>query len=209
MRTSNYSEAGHNHANEDRIKVARHSFDAQFCTLADGMGGQAGGAQAATIAVQAAREMASSSSIEDLCREASWLQILSSADDAVEADASAGFTTLIAFCIGEDFICGASCGDSAILLLHNDKPILLTENQRKSPPVGSSAAQPVGFSQKLEAPWKVLAMSDGVWKFVGWDAMTENCRSFDGTNLILKLRELAAGNANKLPDDFTIALFES
>ncbi len=137
------------------------------------------------------------------------LQIISAADDSVEMDADAGFTTLIAFGIDEDFICGASCGDSAVLLLNGDETVLLTEHQRKNPPVGSSAAQPVGFSQKLTAPWKVLAMSDGVWKFANWNAIIEHSRSLSDTNLILKLRETVADEANRLPDDFTIALFES
>ena len=45
----------------------------------------------------------------------------------------------------------------------------LTANQIKNPPVGSAAAVFTPFAGRLERPWTVLAMSDGVWKYVGWE----------------------------------------
>lgn len=209
MRHFVHNEAGFDHNNEDLVRVARHASGAMLCILADGMGGQFGGARAAAVAVEKSIESALALSANDLRREAHWVQVASVADDTAEADIEAGFTTLIALCIDEDTVCGASCGDSAVLLMNSDKPILLTENQRKNPPVGSGDAQPTSFSQKLKAQWKLLVMSDGVWKFVGRDSIIKTCHTANGTDLILSLRESAAGQSGKLPDDFSMALFES
>ena len=49
----------------------------------------------------------------------------------------------------------------------------LTSSQRKNPPVGSGGAIFVPFACRLIRPWQVLAMSDGVWKYAGWEAIRD------------------------------------
>ncbi len=65
------------------------------------------------------------------------------------------------------------------------------------------------MSAKLEGCWKLLAVSDGVWKFAGWEAIAERCRAETGEALISSLRELAVANTGgRLLDDFSIILIE-
>ena len=169
-----HSEAGHDHINEDVVLVRPHPEDARaiLCCLADGQGGQFGGAMAARAAVEESRTAAFSFPAKELFDEASWYAVVSAADEAVCEDDAAGFTTLVSLCISEHTVCGASCGDSGAILLQGGQVTLLTENQRKTPPVGSSAAHPIAFSARLAPGWKLLVISDGVWKYVGWETIT-------------------------------------
>ncbi len=206
-----HSEAGHNHKNEDVVEVKTHPKDASIllCALADGQGGQFGGAAASQIAVEKCIELASTYSAKQLLDSSTWYEILSGADDAVSDEQNAGYTTLISLCVIDNKVCGASCGDSAALLINNGQHSLLTEKQRKNPPVGSAAASPVAFSAKLKAGFQILVVSDGVWKYVGWDAIIQLCSQQQGQQLISALRQLSLEqNGGKLPDDFSIALLQ-
>jgi serine/threonine protein phosphatase PrpC len=107
-------------------------------------------------------------------------------------------------------VTGVSCGDSAALLLQGGTVRWLTENQRKDPPIGSSEAFPVAFEADLHGPWKLLLMSDGVWRYVGYEAIAEMAARRDGKELIATLRQAALdGNGGRLGDDFTVILVQS
>jgi serine/threonine protein phosphatase PrpC len=206
-----HSEAGYNHQNEDAVEVQAHPKDGSIllCALADGQGGQYGGAAAAQIAVQKCLQLGSAYGAKQLLDPAIWCEILSGADDAVSQEPSAGYTTLIGLCVTHNGIYGASCGDSAALLINNGQPSLLTENQRKNPPVGSTAAVPIEFSARLDPGFQIVVVSDGVWKYVGWDAIIELCSKYQGYSLVSALRQLSLErNAGKLPDDFSVALLQ-
>ena len=69
----------------------------------------------------------------------------------------------------------------------------LSENQRKSPPVGSGSATPIAFGAPRASASQLLLMSDGVWKFVGFDAICAAARAQRGANLIWQLRQLQLG----------------
>ena len=71
------------------------------------------------------------------------------------------------------FVAGASSGDSAALLVAGRHATELTAGQRKDPPVGSGVATAVPFAVTARGPWRLLVMSDGVWKYVGWDRVVE------------------------------------
>jgi PPM family protein phosphatase len=206
-----HSEPGHGHTNEDVVAVESLPGDNRtlLCALADGQGGQSGGEAAAQTAVHKSLEVAATYSPRALLEERTWRNIVSAADSAVENTPKAGYTTLVCVCVAEGLVCGASCGDSAALLITNGQGNLLTEHQFKNPPVGSGEAQPVTFSAKLGRESKLLVMSDGVWKYVGWERIEEMAREHQGEALITALRQAAAsGWGGKLPDDFTLALFE-
>jgi len=95
-------------------------------------------------------------------------------------------------------------------LLLNDKFVQLTEHQHKNPPIGSGAARLAPFSARLGEPWKVLLMSDGVWKYPGWEAIIEKYRAESGQELKSSLRDVAAfNNGGSLFDDFSLILIES
>jgi serine/threonine protein phosphatase PrpC len=207
-----HSEAGHDHHNEDAVVVQAHPEDntVLICALADGQGGQMGGARAAQVAVEKCVQLAASHSAKQLLEASTWYQIISGADDAVNDDPNAGYSTLVALCVADDSICGASCGDSAVLAVWESSHEMLSERQRKNPPIGSSAAFPVAFFATLQPNSKLLIVSDGVWKYVGWDAIIETCRAHEKQDLIDALRQLSLSqNSNQLPDDFSIVLVQN
>jgi serine/threonine protein phosphatase PrpC len=206
-----YSEAGYNHQNEDSVIVSPHPQDDSLliCALADGQGGQMGGAAASKTAVDCCLKLALAQAPKRLFKSSTWYEIVSGADGSVCENSEAGYTTLIALCVNDAKICGVSCGDSAVLLVEENQSRLLTEQQRKNPPVGSNAAFPIAFSAKFRGDDKLLIMSDGVWKFLGIDTIAEIARAQEDQNLIQALRQLALEqNGDKLPDDFSIILVQ-
>lgn len=207
MSYSTHSEAGYNHRNEDSIEVLLHPKDSGtlICLLADGQGGQAGGGEAARLATSKCVELAGGYPVKALLKSESWYEIFSGVDEAVNDDPEAGYTTLIGLCVSGDKVCGAACGDSAALIVGSRSTEILTEGQRKNPPLGSGAAYPVAFTAKLDGDAQLLLMSDGVWRFVGFDAIAELSRSYRGHSLIFALRELQLEqNRGILPDDFSL-----
>lgn len=212
IRVSTFSEAGGHPENEDAFVVVPHPSgpDRWLCFLADGRGGQAGGAEAARLACLVAAEAAASQPIRALVDPDTWGAILGATDRAVCDDPDAGYTTLIGFVVTGDFVAGASCGDSAVMMLVRGEPAReLTRSQRKNPPVGSGGADVVPFSAAMPRPWWILAMSDGVWKYVGWDRLVEAARTSGGQPLIEALQALARSpRTGQFPDDFTVVLFE-
>jgi hypothetical protein len=201
---------GHAH-NEDAFEVKRHASDPSclLCALADGQGGRAGGARAAQLACRACIEAASAHPPAILAmRPDVWQAILQRADAIVADDKDAGFTTLVAFAIHKDAICGASNGDSGAV--GAGRPgVILTERQSKDPPIGAGAARPVGFAARLARPWTMLAMSDGVWKYVGWDRVMQAASGLCGNELVTALRKQAGlPGSGRLQDDFTLVALQ-
>jgi hypothetical protein len=123
---------------------------------------------------------------------------------------NAGFTTLIAFCLTETMLCGGSSGDSAVLLRNaGQRSCILTERQMKNPPVGSRGAVFVPFTARLIHPWTVLAMTDGVWKYAGWDSILAASSEGAGEAVVHTLREKAIlPRTDQLQDDFSLAIFQ-
>ncbi len=214
MRYLAHSEPGHDHANEDCVAVRRHLHDAEalICVLADGQGGQFGGGAASRAAVAKCLELASVRSVEELLERATWREIVTEVDEAVEQQADAGFATLIGLCVTPTVICGASCGDSAAVLVSGENFAELTAKQRKNPPLGSGAAQAIPFQKNGIADSTLLLISDGVWKFVGFDRIAASAREWAGQELqelVAELRELQLeASGGKLPDDFSIIAVE-
>lgn len=206
-----FSEPGGHAVNEDAFVVLPHPSipDCWLCALADGQGGRAGGARAARLACDTAIASMLTLNPGEMGEVTTWFSIFRSADEAVRADREAGFTTLVGFCIVMGIVCGASSGDSGALLLHGDGEIEeLTAHQQKNPPVGSGAAKFVPFVSNAEPPWTLLAMSDGVWKYVGWDRVIAAGRTHRGQELIDTLAALARlSGSGRFQDDFTVVAF--
>lgn len=204
-----HSEAGEGRANEDVALVRPHPGDAGvlLCSLADGQGGQAGGVNAARVAAEESLRAAASFSTKELRQAAPWYAVVGAADEAVCEDDAAGYCTLVSLCVSARGVWGASCGDSGALLINSGREFLLTEDQRKNPPIGSSAAHPVAFSARLHPGWTLLVVSDGVWKFVGWESIARLAAGNEGQALVAALRRAAwDANGGRLPDDFSVAL---
>jgi hypothetical protein len=207
-----FTEAGGHTANEDAFAVERHPADADcwLCCVADGQGGRAGGMRAAQLVCQAALREALQTPRWKLAAPSAWVALLRAADQAVDTDPEAGFTTLVGFCVTGDRLAGASCGDSAVLVaVAGERPHDVTAWQHKDPPVGSGAAHFVPFGAALAGPWVVLAMTDGVWKYGGWDRIAAAVVAERGPRLVECLQGLARlHGSGRFPDDFTVVLFE-
>ncbi|MFO0930104.1 MAG: SpoIIE family protein phosphatase [Gemmataceae bacterium] len=203
-----FSEVGGHAQNEDSFGGRPHPDDEQtlVCAVADGMGGQPNGGPAARLAVRAALDGATNLPVDAI----HWPDVLRQADAAVLADPGAGLTTLLGFTVREGRIRGASCGDSAVFILDAEgRAAELTARQRKIPPVGSGEAFFVPFTATLEAPWVLIAMTDGVWKYVGWRRIQEAAARHRGDELIRALQTLARlPGSGQFQDDFTLIVVQ-
>src|SRR5262249_39573495 len=161
---------------------------------------------AAGLACRACLDAASSCSAAELLQPAVWVKIMQIADAAVCDDLAAGFTTLVAFYVGRGGISGGSSGDSATILINANKiSEILTARQHKNPPVGSRAADFVCFGASLMAPWTVLTMTDGVWKYAGLPNVIQIASERCGSEIIAAIRERAVlRGSGGLQDDFTL-----
>lgn len=206
------SEAGGHPVNEDAFLIREHPAESNcwVVCIADGQGGRAGGARAAHIACETVMQIAERTPVGMLASAKGWSFILPEADRAVEKDAEAGFTTLIGFCIRRGRIVGAANGDSGVLLVNKTGIAILTERQPKNPPVGSGAAAFAEFTASLGEPWRLLAMTDGVWKYVGWERIVNVIAEKSGQAALDELRQRAVLiRTGELQDDFTAVLLTS
>ena len=208
-----FSQAGGHTANEDACLTLSHPDDDSIliCALADGQGGRLGGQAAAQRACAAAVETASTYAPKQLTRTKTWSKTLGETDRATHDLPAAGATTLVALCITARVVCGASSGDSAAVLLNvYDQYHELTSGQTKNPPVGSGQAQFTPFCEQLIDPWRILLMSDGLWKYVGWRSVTTMIKRHHGAALIDALAAAArSADSGVYRDDTTIILIES
>jgi PPM family protein phosphatase len=84
---------------------------------------------------------------------------------------------------------------------------VLTSGQRKNPPVGSGGAPFTPFVSVLAAPWAVLVMTDGVWKYAGWDSLLQVRPDEAPQRVLDRLRDRAAlPVTGDLQDDFTLLI---
>ena len=203
-----FSEAGGHPTNEDSFAIEYHPEDSNCLVgvVADGQGGRAGAYAAAQIACRTTLETALSYSARQLVRPGTWPAILGAADRAVHDSPEAGFTTLVAACIMKTQVCGASSGDSAAIAVSGrNSHEQLTSKQIKNPPVGSGLAVFVPFASRLVAPWLVVLMSDGVWKFAGWDMIDSIVTRQHGDAMMESLRASARlPGSEGYQDDFTV-----
>jgi PPM family protein phosphatase len=212
IQVTTFSEPGGHPVNEDAFIVQPYpsGSDRWLCVLADGQGGRAGGADAARIACCTAADAALRREPAELADPEVWHAILRHADRAVCEAPRAGFTTVLGFVIAGRSLAGASCGDSAVLTLSaGERAREISKGQLKNPPVGSGEARFTSFSASLAAPWTVLAMSDGVWKYVGRERLVGAMMTSRGDALVEVLQGLARlPRTGQFPDDFTLVAFE-
>ena len=207
-----YSEPGENAINEDYLVTQIHVIDKNYliCALADGQGGTAGGAQAAKTACEAVINMAQEKRPKDLLEMETWFDIFYEADKSVTSDKVAGLTTLVAFCLNSSQISGASTGDSELYLIDTKGTKNLTSAQIKNPPLGTSGSLAIPFSARLSVPWKVLTMTDGVWKYGGIEKIYEIGTDVNSQSIIdMLLQKARLPRSGKLQDDFSIIVVDS
>jgi len=141
---------------------------------------------------------------------------MAAADRAVAAAPEAGFCTLAAVAVTETKLAGASSGDSAVAVFPAGQAMrILTSDQKKNPPVGSGSAEFVPFAATLSPPWTVLLLTDGVWKYAGWDFLQRLDPRLPEEELIRLLwsKVTLAGARDPdtyrgLQDDFTLVVLQ-
>ncbi len=203
-----HSEPGGHADNQDAFVVAFHPADADclLCAVADGQGGRAGGGEAARLACRVCVELAGECPVEALFAPGAWATLGRAVDEAVARDREAGLTTLVALAVRGAALAGTSSGDSAALLLDGTGTVTLTARQFKNPPVGSGAATFREFGARPLAPWTVLAVTDGVWKYAGWEAVERAATLPDGEVVPTLRRGATLPSSGGLQDDFTVVV---
>lgn len=213
IRINSYSCAGERGENEDALVIQAHPQDStcQLFAIADGQGGRCGGGTAARLACRRCVEVAADYSPALLGDPRCWSRILQAVDQTVHNETEAGFTTLVGFCIASEAICGSANGDSAVLsMVDGSEGKILTAGQPKNPPVGSGQVRCKSFSATLGGSWTILAMSDGVWKYTGWDPIFRSVARKESAAIIEFLRRYAAlPDSGRLQDDFTLLVIQS
>ena len=206
-----FTEAGDGHANEDAIAYRSHPHTDNFalCALADGQGGRSSGGIAARAAVLLALDAACEVKPEALLSPLRWVDVCNITDRRVAAEPDAGYCTLVALVAAGEWVIGASSGDSAAVLILEHSAVILTDRQHKNPPVGSGAAKFEAFSARPGTRWRVLVVSDGVWKYVGWEIMIAVGRRAQGNQVAAALRQVVLQSHGLLPDDFSVIVIES
>jgi serine/threonine protein phosphatase PrpC len=185
---------------EDRALVMERP-GSLIVVVADGAGGQPGGAAAAQGVVQRMGAAAA----ERLERPADWVALLRAADDALVGDPAAGETTAVALSLSPRGTAGASVGDSAAWIIEDAGCRDLTERQQRKPCVGSGMAAPIPFnSGPLQGT--LLVATDGLLKHADPDRIYSIARQTDLEAAAGELVELVRLPSGELWDDVAVVL---
>ncbi len=210
MKTQTHTEPGGKLVNEDFVMARRHlaAEHLWIVALADGQGGRSDAALASRAACEAVWSAASALPSHQLLEAGTWPGLLQQADDAVAL--TGGFTTLVACAISPDAVAGASVGDSKAYLMRTpaDEMTELTESQRKNPPVGSESVDAVSFMHRAVGGGRLLVVSDGVWKYCGYEALRSSfSQPLEAVPDQLR-NALLQRAGSSLPDDFSLIIVD-
>lgn len=206
------SRAGYRNDNQDDFRLALHPQDhnIRLLSLADGQGGQPGGALAARLAVDNAVAEASHHAVSELCKPDTWSDVMEWSDLTISKHPDAGLTTLTAIAADQEWLCGASSGDSLLIWVNSEGSCrILSKMQPKNPPMGSGHAAYAHFSVSCLTPWRLVAMTDGVWKALGEERIMQIVTAWRGPDLVRFLLDQAqAADGGILRDDATALLLQ-
>ena len=197
-------QASYRAESEDRALVLQATPQALVLALADGVGGQPGGGEAAQLAIETV-ELEGAALIRREARY--WRGLVQALDDALAAHPDAGQTTLIALCLTTQKILGASVGDSEAWWITAAGHFALTEAQKRKPFLGTGAAEPVAFTLPLTEPGTLLLASDGLFKYADPLAITEAVRTAATVeDAATSLETLASAPTGRFYDDLALVL---
>jgi serine/threonine protein phosphatase PrpC len=188
-------------ANEDRLQV--------FCSggrwtiaLADGAGGTAGGARAASQAVDAAASFG-----RTLHSSSEWCAFLTDLDRQLSVTQHAGQTTLVVLQVAAGFVEGASVGDSAAWIITTSEVVDLTARQRRKPLVGSGSATPTPISRCTLAG-RLVVGTDGLFNYVRGEKLIELALLSPSEAAVDALIQAARLPSGTLQDDIALVVGE-
>jgi hypothetical protein len=215
MIVKTHTEAGGKEVNEDFVVAKRHPSGGEryVCALADGQGGRSNGALAARTACQTVWARAMEHPFDILLQPSTFSTLMYAADNAVCS--TQGYTTLVALAFDGDSVMGASCGDSKAYFARKQDgsaAVEITEwtaRQQKNPPVGSGDAIFTTFSYTDIEDGRILILSDGVWKYCGFEAIKSafEMPSFTDAASFLRAATLKRVGSGP-PDDFSVIAVE-
>jgi serine/threonine protein phosphatase PrpC len=186
--------------NEDRLEITC-SGACWTRVVADGAGGLAGGARAATSATLSLADRGTAGPVD----AEGWCEEIRRLDRALERDAKAGETTLVVIQVADGFLTGASVGDSGALLFAAGGVSDPTEGQSRKPLVGSGRAVPRGIARQ---PWagRLLLATDGLFNYVPWPVLVATASAGEVTAAIDALVEAARLPSGGFQDDIALIL---
>lgn len=171
--------------------------------VADGVGGQHGGAEAAQALLDAVGE--SFPSISDPMNPLAWCEELRKVDRLLCSRANSGQTTAVVVAASTDRLAGASVGDSGAWLVNPSGFFDLTSRQQRKPFIGSGVAMPVPFFAEFNAE-TLLVATDGLLKYGRVQDIGRVCR-LDSLKVIpAQLIDLVRLQSGALQDDVGIAV---
>lgn len=187
---------------EDRLAVARTPTGA-VVVIADGAGGVGGAAVAAQFICDFLTARALKTSNDDR----SWSIALCDADAALFKESHGGLTTTVVVEIRENYVLGASVGDSGAWMISESGIVDLTAGQSRKPLVGSGDARPTAFGP---IPWRgrLLVATDGIFKYARHDVIADRALNGfldDAADALLNAVRLPNG---RLQDDAALILVE-
>ncbi len=202
MRAKLETAAG-NPENQDRGAVIESSIGLVL-VVADGAGGQSGGAAAAIMAVESVRKEAN-----ELCDANACVTLLQDIDQAICKDRVAGETTCALTVVTQAAVYGASVGDSGVWIIRESGFKNLTERQAHKPLIGSGSARPSPFEYERTDGDSLLLATDGLLKYTKSERIIAICRNDHGSEVPRRLIKLVLYPSGALPDDVTVIFASS
>ena len=197
-------QASYRNASEDRALTLEIGKTTLLLAIADGVGGQPGGGEAAALAIETI-ELES----QKLAQQGKRLLpgFFHALDDALAAHSDAGQTTLVALCVTPQKILGTSVGDSEAWWITAEGHFDLTEAQKRKPlSRNGSRRVPVPFELKLTQPGTLLLATDGLFKYADPLAITEAVRTAEGLEAAADALLTLAAPAGRYYDDLALIL---
>lgn len=195
--------AAGNPENQDRGAVIEASVGL-IMVVADGAGGQSGGAEAAAMAVELVRQTANDFRDANAC-----VALLQNMDRAISQDRVAGETTCALAVVTRAGVYGASAGDSGVWVVNESGFINLTERQSRKPFISSGSAWPMLFDYRITDRDSLLLATDGLLKYTGSERIVAICRTEVCSHVPRRLIELVRYPSGALPDDVTVIFASS
>lgn len=179
---------------DDRAVVYQKS-DFLVAVVADGAGGMSGASEAADYFLQSIQKKISTE-VRNIMDHTYWHQVLVEIDTLLYKHPIAGETTgiIAAFNTKNNYIVGASVGDSEAYIISN-KYCCLTEDQYRKPLLGSGSAIPIPFGP-IAIDGTLILGSDGLFKYTSLSKISQITQFYQPKKSILRLFDLV-----KLPND--------
>jgi serine/threonine protein phosphatase PrpC len=187
---------------EDRVAVLDASSGIVIA-VADGMGGRAGGGEAASAFISLVVEAAAA--LRNVADADEWDALLVRADRAIRDNRLAGETTAVVVGVGARAIGGASVGDSGAWFITPDRMFDLTAAQQRKPGPGTGMASPTPFRARV-VTGTLLVATDGLFKYAGAEQISAVVRAEPVATACRSLVELVRLPRGGLQDDLAIAL---